>query len=327
MFDQQEHRTTPLHVVSRAASTSPARQLPGPETVKAGLTPKRPRRQVENDEYGAFVPRVLRAYARRVGDGDVEALVLIANLADDINAALGEAVKGLRACGYSWAEIGARLGITRQAAQQRWGALIRLRADRADRVPDELGTGIERTSKSCFEGDGDRADIYGEMDGPGVGLVSGEHGQGIKQRPPGQQGVQGYRAAAKGREGPAVVFSEVRHGSAVHELPSAALDIHWVDGAGPGPETYSFQGRGIGVLKENGVGGKRTWRTTHQARVSIQELLNCAPRVSNASQSHGQPPYRSVDFLLRSPEFLYVHPVYKAKRRELPAAVREGSIG
>jgi hypothetical protein len=28
----------------------------------------------------------------------------------------------LRACGYSWAEIGSRLGITRQAAHQRWGA-------------------------------------------------------------------------------------------------------------------------------------------------------------------------------------------------------------
>jgi hypothetical protein len=86
------------------------------------LTPKRPRRQVENDECAAFVRRVLRAYARRVGDGDVEALVLMANLADEIDTAIAEAVKGLRGCGYSWAEIGARLGITRQAAQQRWGA-------------------------------------------------------------------------------------------------------------------------------------------------------------------------------------------------------------
>ena len=31
-------------------------------------------------------------------------------------------VKGLHRCGYSWAEIGSRLGITRQAAQQRWTA-------------------------------------------------------------------------------------------------------------------------------------------------------------------------------------------------------------
>ena len=44
------------------------------------------------------------------------------SLADEIDAAIAEALKGLRACGYSWAEISSRLGITRQAAQQRWGA-------------------------------------------------------------------------------------------------------------------------------------------------------------------------------------------------------------
>ena len=42
-------------------------------------------------------------------------------LADEIDTAIAEAAKGLRDCGYSWAEIGSRLGITRQAAQQRWG--------------------------------------------------------------------------------------------------------------------------------------------------------------------------------------------------------------
>jgi hypothetical protein len=44
------------------------------------------------------------------------------SLAEEIDTAIAEAVKGLRAGGYSWAEIGSRLGITRQAAQQRWGA-------------------------------------------------------------------------------------------------------------------------------------------------------------------------------------------------------------
>jgi len=43
------------------------------------------------------------------------------SLSDDINDAIQQAVKGLRGAGYSWAEIGARLGITRQAAQQRSG--------------------------------------------------------------------------------------------------------------------------------------------------------------------------------------------------------------
>ena len=48
-----------------------------------------------------------------VGNGGVEALVLMVGLADEIDAAVGEAVKGLRACGCSWADIGSRLGITR----------------------------------------------------------------------------------------------------------------------------------------------------------------------------------------------------------------------
>jgi hypothetical protein len=30
-------------------------------------------------------------------------------------------VIGLRQAGYSWAEIAARIGVGRQAAQQRWG--------------------------------------------------------------------------------------------------------------------------------------------------------------------------------------------------------------
>jgi hypothetical protein len=69
-------------------------------------------------EYAAFVRRAMRAYSR-VGDGDVEALVLLVGLAEEIDAAMAEAVTGLRAHGYSWAEIGARLGISHQAAQQR----------------------------------------------------------------------------------------------------------------------------------------------------------------------------------------------------------------
>jgi hypothetical protein len=93
----------------------------GPDTVKTSLTPKRPGRVRENDEYAAFARRVLRAYARRVADGDVEALTLMTDLADEIDTAISQAVKGLRGFGYSWAEIGSRLGVTRQAAQQRWG--------------------------------------------------------------------------------------------------------------------------------------------------------------------------------------------------------------
>ena len=99
----------------------PAPRTAGQNTVKHPLTPNRAGRVVENDEYAAFARRVLRAYARRVADGDVEALTLMTDLADEIDTAITQAVQGLRGFGYSWAEIGTRLGVTRQAAQQRWG--------------------------------------------------------------------------------------------------------------------------------------------------------------------------------------------------------------
>jgi hypothetical protein len=92
-----------------------------PSTVNGSLTPKRPRRVVENDDYAAFARRVIRAYARRIADGDIEALATMTALAGDLDEAITDAVTGLREYGYSWAEIARPLGITRQAAQQRFG--------------------------------------------------------------------------------------------------------------------------------------------------------------------------------------------------------------
>jgi len=87
-------------------------------TVKTSLTPRPP---VENPEYAAFARRILRAYARRISAGDIEALADIIALAAEVDNATRQAVTGLRGTGYSWADIGLRLGVTRQAAQQRWG--------------------------------------------------------------------------------------------------------------------------------------------------------------------------------------------------------------
>ncbi len=69
----------------------------------------------------AFAARMIRAHGRRVADGDVEGLPELLTLAAEIDAATQVAVNGLRGHGFSWAEIAARLGTTRQAAQQRWG--------------------------------------------------------------------------------------------------------------------------------------------------------------------------------------------------------------
>ncbi|MFI5910916.1 hypothetical protein [Dactylosporangium sp. NPDC051541] len=96
-------------------------------TVKPGLTPrraKRAKRVVENDAFDAFARRILRAYARRVAAGDIEALAGLSMLSSEVDGVLRQAVNGLRKANppYSWDDIGKRLGVTRQAAQMRFGA-------------------------------------------------------------------------------------------------------------------------------------------------------------------------------------------------------------
>ena len=100
----------------------PDHQEPQPvkNTVNDGLTPKRSKLVTENSEYAAFARRILRAYSRRIATGGIESLTHLITLADDINDATQQAVNGLRAAGYSWTEIGSRIGVSRQAAQQRW---------------------------------------------------------------------------------------------------------------------------------------------------------------------------------------------------------------
>ena len=108
--------------------TAPAEK----NTVKDALTPHLPVRRpgrsgragaqvVENDAYSAFLRRAIRAAGRRVAGGDVEGLADLLSLAGELDRATDAAVRGLRASGYSWGEISSRLGVARQAAQQRWG--------------------------------------------------------------------------------------------------------------------------------------------------------------------------------------------------------------
>ncbi len=98
-------------------------------TVKAALTPERAKRHVENDQFDAFARRILRAYARRVAAGDVEAVANLAALSSEVDAVTRLAVAGLRKSPYcySWSEIAERLGTSKQAAQMRYG-------DRTDRA-------------------------------------------------------------------------------------------------------------------------------------------------------------------------------------------------
>ena len=99
--------------------TAPASQRDS--GVKQRLTPKRRSRVVENDEYAGFLRRVTRAFGRRIAAGDIDALADAAILSRQLDITIKTAITGLRQRGYSWADIGLQLGVTRQAAQQRWG--------------------------------------------------------------------------------------------------------------------------------------------------------------------------------------------------------------
>jgi len=88
------------------------------------LSRNRRRDVVENDEYAAFTRRIVGAYSRRVAAGDIEALASMVTLAQDVEDAIQTAVIGLRTFGYSWTEIANRLGISRQAARQRWSIAV-----------------------------------------------------------------------------------------------------------------------------------------------------------------------------------------------------------
>ena len=89
--------------------------------VKTSLAPKRRNRAVvENRDYAAFSRRVIRAAGRRIAAGDIEELSQLLGLERELQQAIQTAVNGLRAEGYSWADIALRIGITRQAAHQRW---------------------------------------------------------------------------------------------------------------------------------------------------------------------------------------------------------------
>lgn len=75
-------------------------------------------KEVENDRYALFCGRVVKSLGDRVGAGDCHHLVYIRELKELCEEAEGRAVLGLLAQGYSYAEIGAGLGISRQAVHK-----------------------------------------------------------------------------------------------------------------------------------------------------------------------------------------------------------------
>ena len=77
---------------------------------------------VETADFGATVRRFVRAYGKRVAEDDAYDLKGLVDLHDEVDRAIAVAVAGLRGGEgrYSWTEIGDALGISRQAARQRF---------------------------------------------------------------------------------------------------------------------------------------------------------------------------------------------------------------
>ena len=70
-----------------------------------------------------MVLRVVRSLVRRAQAGDINALEELVRIQAAVGQAIPDAARGLHAEPglYSWGEIGRWLGMTRQAAQQRFG--------------------------------------------------------------------------------------------------------------------------------------------------------------------------------------------------------------
>lgn len=75
----------------------------------------------DNQEFGQFARRIVRAYGRRAGAGDITTLSELVRLRETIDRAMDDAALALRRDHMaSYAELGRELGITRQAAAKRW---------------------------------------------------------------------------------------------------------------------------------------------------------------------------------------------------------------
>lgn len=82
------------------------------------------RERPESPELASAARRFARALAGRAAEGDDIALEQLVEVRDAVDAALGDAARAMHGFGYSWTEIGDRLGTSRQNARQRFGTRL-----------------------------------------------------------------------------------------------------------------------------------------------------------------------------------------------------------
>lgn len=79
-------------------------------------------RERSAEEVAGAARRMIRALGRRVGDADPVDLQLVTALRAEVEAAVTAAMRDQRAAGFSLAEVGAGLGMSKQAVAKRLGA-------------------------------------------------------------------------------------------------------------------------------------------------------------------------------------------------------------
>lgn len=78
------------------------------------------RRRYESPELGAAIRRQIGSLVTRCAEGDTEALEELAAVAGAVERAQFDGARAMYRAGYTWAAIGDCLGVTRQAASQRF---------------------------------------------------------------------------------------------------------------------------------------------------------------------------------------------------------------
>jgi hypothetical protein len=74
----------------------------------------------ETPDVASATARLIRSVGKRIATEDPDGLAALGLLQESLDEAWSAAVEGLRSSGYTDREIGAELGTTRQAVEQRW---------------------------------------------------------------------------------------------------------------------------------------------------------------------------------------------------------------
>lgn len=97
----------------------------------------------ENDSYAGFMRRAVRAFGRRA-ETDLDALRMMVELRAELDQAIATAARAAHEgeAAFSWTEVGQALGMTRQAARQRFAPSPqeRLEARRAAEAAGQVGS-------------------------------------------------------------------------------------------------------------------------------------------------------------------------------------------